>query len=251
MVYGSQGGMHVWTSVRTTGFGSAKVDIDVDAFDVYSGATVGHGGAYELQLNQLPDDPSGTCDYHGMRLFLNARYALSGGLVRLVAKVTARDGRTGTGEQHVWIGAAVPQCIPADGVPPTIVPRSDPVGPFDAAAHEIAAGETLLAADTGPRFQTLVGGNTLGFAASKLVLHAELRDSTGTPLVAADSIPFDAYGEPYRISGERCAPLVSVALPIDAALESRDLQLYVKGDDGLGHVAESTRHVKVKRQTSP
>lgn len=254
MVYGSQGGMHVWTSVRATGFGTATVDIDVDAFDVFSGATVGHGGAYELRLNQLAGQSAGTCDYHGMRLFLNGRYALSGGLVRLVAKVTARDGRTAAGESRIWIGAAVPQCLPTDAAAPALVPRAEPVGPFDPPAHPIVEGETLLAGNTGARFETLVGADTLGLAASKLMLHVELRDPAdpaAAPLATADSVPFDAYGEPYRLSGERCAPVLSAALPVGAALEGRDLKLYVKGDDGLGHTAEATRLVRVKRQLSP
>lgn len=257
--YGAQGGIHVWASVKTTGFGPALVKIDVEARDAYSLVDLGAGAADDVRLNQLPAAPPGTCDFHGIPMFLDGRYDGSGGLATVTATVTAPDGRTATAARRLWLGAALPACVPLDGAVATLATRL--TGPNlrpGESARDIADGETLDASQDGESATRLhVGVFTTGLAASALRLHADLRDPaadpSAPPLASADA-ETSPFAQPPSLSAEtppRCIPPAQVQLPVDAALEGRLVDLVLHGDDGHGHVVDATRHVRLHRLVSP
>ncbi len=250
--FGPQGGEHVWTAVKATGFGARQVKVSLEAKDAFSGAPVGAGAAFEVHLNALAGQPQGTCDFHGVPLFLEGRFRKSGGLVELTATVTADDGTTATGTKRIWIGQALPVCVPAAHATPTVTPTL--VTPDGAAPVPLADGERLSissisSASGSPTL--VVGALTTDLAASALTLHAELRDpnadASAPPLASADSLPGSAPAEPALTTDTpaRCQPQTVVSLPLDALAGAGtvDALLVLSAADGQGDTATAQQHL--------
>jgi hypothetical protein len=255
-VFGAQGGSHVWAAVRATGFGSARVNVDLDAVDAFSGLPLGRGALYETRLNQVEGAPAGTCDFFGLPLFLNARpIGGSAGLAKITVRVGSSDGRSGRIETRVWLGERRPECVPADGVAPKLLPRSDVLVDGWGVTHLIVDGETLEARQAYESMPTelLVGAQLTGFASSVTTLRASLLDPaapSATPLATAEAKP-SIDDAPYRVLpevGPGCAPTQAVRLAVPPALDGREVTLSLTADDGLGRVESVSRKVKLRRR---
>jgi hypothetical protein len=254
-VFGAQGGSHVWLALRATGFGAAPVDVELEATDAYAGLPVGRGAVYETRLNQVSGAAPGTCDFYGIPLFLSARpVGGSSGLARVTLRMATRDGRAGAAEARVWVGEPRPECVPAEGVAPALVPRHDPAFESGRTPHAILDGETLEARSPSASqpAELLVGAQLSGFAASATRLRASLLDPltpAAAPLALAEAAA-TADDAPYRLLpevGPGCAPTQQARLVVPPALDGREVLLELAADDGLGHAASISRRVKLRR----
>jgi hypothetical protein len=229
----------VWIAVRTTGLGGGAVSITWTAVDVYSGTALGDGSATDVKLNQLKGSASGTCDYHGERLFLRARPDASAGLADVTVTVTASGGRTATGKRRMWLGAAVPSCDPGADNAVTFEAVTKPSQFVDPASIvPVKDSDTLTAtAEYGGEPTLYVSGLTTGFIFNTTSLRFELREAGAAP----ETTPI--------VTGLSTAPTYAVTptetkeTPARCRLPTFD----VTADDAHGHTAAVSRTVTLHR----
>ncbi len=246
---GPQGGQHLWVAVKVQGFGAQPLDVEVRASDAFSGRTVAAGSRYETRFNQLSGEADGVCELHGIQLFLNSRVSRSAGLVDLVAVVSARDGRTATARQRLWLGQRMPVCIPVEGVAPTLAPRR--VGSLEAPVDLIDDGEELVAIQFGPAVPRVeLAAATTGLAASALSISAALIDpADGSELVPVARSSPDAWLDPPRVDDANpslCVAQSTLSLMLPTELSGREALLKLSGDDGHGHAVDATRRIVLR-----
>ncbi len=246
---GSQGGLHAWVAFRAAGFGSAPVNVEAKATDLYSGRTVAAGAVYETRLNRLAGEPDGSCELHGIQLFLQSRVEAAG-LVNLTVSVSTLDGETtATARKQLWLGSPMPACSPSEGVAPELLPRivsseGEVLGP-------IVDGAVLTAVKRGPAVARLeLLALTSGLAASALRLEARLIDAADETTLLSSGVSLDdAWLDPPESWSEnvsQCAPKLSVFVPVTPELDGRAALLTLAGDDGLGHRPSATRRVTLR-----
>lgn len=99
LVYGSQGGFHVWTSVRVHDPSLIEAHVNLSARHE-DGSAAGPPSSAAVRLVAGPDK---TADATGMRNFIAAK-EVAGTFLILRAEVVGTDGRHGASERRVVIG---------------------------------------------------------------------------------------------------------------------------------------------------
>jgi len=245
-VIGPQGLSHIFVGARTTDLG-ADLDLRFEARDAFTGGVLGAVRRQTATATRFADSPAGSCEVRRVLLAFNGLFPGGGGLAEVRVTATEPGGRTATDAQRVWIGRALPSCVPGDGVAPSITPltlRHPTQRREDASA--LRDEDTLVPVSAG---DALVGVASLGFAASAITLTATLTETVaGTARTLREVRAAPVTGEVTvvpipRRAGPGCVSPATVRIPVEASYTGRPLQLDLRADDGLGHTLAVRRTV--------
>ncbi|MFO0602473.1 MAG: hypothetical protein U0324_04825 [Polyangiales bacterium] len=245
-VFGPQGLSHVFVGARTAGLGAA-LDLRFEARDAFTGGLLGAARLPAATATRFADSPDGTCDVRRVLLAFNGLFPGGAGLATIRVTAAAPDGRSATDAQRVWIGRALPACVPGDGVAPSLTPLTlqHPTLRREEAAA-LRDDDTLTPVSAG---DALLGVASLGFAASAVTLTVTVAEDTpaGRQTLreyrAAPVTGDVTVGALPRRLGPGCVSPATVRVPVEAALTGRPLVLVFRADDGLGHSLTQERTV--------